>query len=207
VEENLRKVFASHQRDWDERLPLFLLAYRASTHDTTGLTPARLVFGLELRLPCDLLFGAPPDKERPTTDHTAELVDHLLDIHDYVRRHLKLDSDRMKTRHDKLAHCAGYHEGTGCGSIAQPAGKRNHSNFDHHGMAHTNNHPKNDVVYRIQKPVSFDVVNLFTNVPVYEALQVIRNRLDNDNILAELSVMELLDVCLRATYFQGDNGF
>jgi transposase InsO family protein len=94
VEEHLRKVVASHQRDWDERLTLFLLAYRASTDDTTGLTPARLVFGRELRLPCDLLFGAHPDKERPTTDHAADLVDHLQDIHDYPR-HLKLASDRM----------------------------------------------------------------------------------------------------------------
>jgi hypothetical protein len=55
--------------------------------------------------------------------------------------------------------------------------------------------------------VSFDVVNLFTNVPVYEAHQVIRSRLDNDNKLAERSVMELLDVCPRTTYFQGDDGF
>jgi transposase InsO family protein len=60
IEEHLRKVVASHQRDWDERVPLFLLAYRASTHDTTGLTPAKLIFGRELRLPCDLLFGVTP---------------------------------------------------------------------------------------------------------------------------------------------------
>jgi hypothetical protein len=66
-------VFASHQRDWDEILPLFLLAYGASTHDTTGLTAARLVFGRELRLPCDLLFGAPPEKERLITDRAADL--------------------------------------------------------------------------------------------------------------------------------------
>jgi hypothetical protein len=38
IEEHLRKVVASHQRDWDERLPFFILPYRASTHDTTGLT-------------------------------------------------------------------------------------------------------------------------------------------------------------------------
>jgi hypothetical protein len=113
VEEHLHKVVASHQRDWDERLPFFLLAYRASTHDTTGLTPASLVFGRELRLPCDLLFGAPPDKERHTTDHAADLVDHLHDTHDYARQHLKLASGRMKTRYDKLANSAGYHEGDG----------------------------------------------------------------------------------------------
>jgi hypothetical protein len=77
IEEHLRKVVASHQRDWDETLPLFLLAYRASTHDTTSLTPASLVFGRELRLPCDLLFGAPPDRERPTTD-AADLADQYM---------------------------------------------------------------------------------------------------------------------------------
>jgi hypothetical protein len=49
--------------------------------------------------------------------------------------------------------------------------------------------------------VSFDVVSLFTNVPVDEALQVIRNKLHNDDTLAERSplqveaIMELLDVC------------
>jgi hypothetical protein len=43
---------------------LFLLAYQASTHDTTGFTPTSLLFGREL--PSDLLFRSPPGKERPT---------------------------------------------------------------------------------------------------------------------------------------------
>jgi hypothetical protein len=30
VEEHLVKVIASHQKDWDARLSVFLLAYRAS---------------------------------------------------------------------------------------------------------------------------------------------------------------------------------
>jgi hypothetical protein len=60
VEEHLQKVVASHQKDWDARLPNFLLAYRAFTHDTTGPTLASLVFARELRLSCDLPFGAPP---------------------------------------------------------------------------------------------------------------------------------------------------
>jgi hypothetical protein len=102
---------STHQRGWDERLPLFFLAYRASTHDSIGSTPASLVFGRELRLPCDLLFGAHPDKEGLTTDHAADLVDHLHDIHHYARQHLKLASDRMKIRYDKSANSAGYHEG------------------------------------------------------------------------------------------------
>jgi hypothetical protein len=61
--------------------------------------------------------------------------------------------------------------------------------------------------------VSFDVVSLFTNVQVDEALEVIRNKLHNDDTLAEQSLlqvevfMELLEVCLRITYFQVDNKF
>jgi hypothetical protein len=47
VEEHL-KVIASHHRDWNASLPNFLLGHRASTSDTTGLTPGSTVFGREL---------------------------------------------------------------------------------------------------------------------------------------------------------------
>jgi hypothetical protein len=46
----------------------------------------------------------------------------------------------------------------------------------------------------------------FTDIPIDEALQVIRNKLHNDDTLAELPVlqveatMELLEVCLGITY-------
>jgi transposase InsO family protein len=36
AEEHTRKGMASHHRNWDASLPIFLLAYRASTHETTG---------------------------------------------------------------------------------------------------------------------------------------------------------------------------
>jgi len=62
-----------------------LLAYRASTHDTTGVTPANVVFGRKLRLPCDPMFGAPPDKEHSTTDYATDLVERLQDIHHFAR--------------------------------------------------------------------------------------------------------------------------
>jgi hypothetical protein len=52
------------------------------------------------------------------------------------------------------------------------------------------------------------LVSLFTNVPIDEALQVIRNKLQNDKTLTKRSsldvgaIMELLEVCLKTTYFQ-----
>jgi hypothetical protein len=109
VEEHLKKVVASHQRDGDARVPIFLLAYWAST-DIMSLIPASLVFGRELSLPCGLLFGASFKQQRPTIDHEANLVDHLHEIHNYAHQHLKLSSEGMKTRYDKLARSVWYHE-------------------------------------------------------------------------------------------------
>jgi hypothetical protein len=61
--------------------------------------------------------------------------------------------------------------------------------------------------------VNFDVVSLFTNVPLDEALQVNRNKLQNDHIVTECSsmevgaIMDLLEVCLKTNYFQVDDKF
>jgi hypothetical protein len=38
-------------------------------------------------------------------------VDHIHDIHNYARQVLKMASDGMITRYDRLANCVGYHEG------------------------------------------------------------------------------------------------
>ena len=56
--------------------------------------------------------------------------------------------------------------------------------------------------------VSFDVVSLFTNVPVDEAILVISNRLQQDETLKERTsipipeLCHLVELCLRSTYSQ-----
>ena len=89
IDDHLRKVASTYKWDWDERLPIFLLAYRASIHETTGVTPAIMAFGQELHLPCCLMFGAPSDKEQSTTDYAADIVKWLHDIHQIALQHLK----------------------------------------------------------------------------------------------------------------------
>jgi hypothetical protein len=46
--ENTREVVISYQRYRDARLSIFLLSYKACTHDSTGLSPAKLVFRREM---------------------------------------------------------------------------------------------------------------------------------------------------------------
>jgi hypothetical protein len=109
------------------------------------------MFGRELRLPCDLLFVVPPDKELPTTDYAADLVDHLHDIYNYARQHLKLASDRMKTRYDKLANSAGHHEGNSVALSPRPQERKppklqSSSEGPYKAVTRIN-----DVVYRIQE--------------------------------------------------------
>jgi hypothetical protein len=58
-------VILTHQREryWEEKLLLSLLAYRASNHENTSVKPNSMVFGRDLRLPCNLLFGAPQTRK------------------------------------------------------------------------------------------------------------------------------------------------
>ena len=59
----------------------------------------------------------------------------------------------------------------------------------------------------IELLVSFDVSSLFTNVPIGEEVHVIQAKLREDDSLDERTplmpdrVAELLDMCLRSTYF------
>lgn len=78
LEDMISKYVQPNQKDWDEVLPLLMLAYRSSVHQTTGYSPAKLNLGRELKLPVDLVYG-----HYPGEDHLYE------NFHDFV--------DKMKT--------------------------------------------------------------------------------------------------------------
>ena len=79
-----------------------LMAYRSSVHESTGQTPACLMFGRELNLPVDLLYGRPPEPELPEKmgDYVEKLREKLEDIHQFARVCLRMASDRMKRCYD-----------------------------------------------------------------------------------------------------------
>lgn len=67
---------------------MFLMAYRSSVHETTGQTPANILFGRELRLPCDLVFGSKPGEDLAGEDYVKELRRRMDDIHEQVRTNI-----------------------------------------------------------------------------------------------------------------------
>ncbi len=53
----LRAVVSEQQDDWDDYLPAVLSAYRSTLHSSTGLSPYRMVYGVEMTMPIDLVIG------------------------------------------------------------------------------------------------------------------------------------------------------
>ncbi|KAJ8944725.1 hypothetical protein NQ318_007938 [Aromia moschata] len=85
--------------------------YRSSVHETTGKTPASIVMGRELRLPCDLKFGCTPGDDVAGEDYVSTLRQRMDDIHERVRSNIQGASDRMKETYDINANDGRYQPG------------------------------------------------------------------------------------------------
>ena len=88
---------------------------------------------------------------------------------------------------------------------------------------HTSSHVKNSRHFTVMMGsvhvesdeilVSFDVSSLLTNVPVSEAVSIIRERLREDRTLGNRTSLslewtaDLLEMCLRSTYFSFGGNF
>ena len=105
VQSMLAAYVSQNQKDWATYIPMLVLAYNSSIHDTTRCTPASLMIGHQLRLPIDLALGI-PEKRQSTceTDYAYCLEKQLLHMHDIARKHIKLCSDGMKRYYDRSAN-------------------------------------------------------------------------------------------------------
>lgn len=154
LEQHLSKMVSEHQDDWDYYIPLFLMAYRSAVHDTTGETPSCLLFGREMRLPCDLQFGTVNETASSTSNYVSELRSRLDEVHQRVRHVIENASDRMKTRYDLRSNSSGFHEGD-LVWLYNPQRRKGRSpklQKDWEGPYKVVKRI-NDVVYRIQKSV------------------------------------------------------
>lgn len=93
----LAKYCSEDQHDWDVWVPYMLMAYRSAEHEATGFSPAKLMFGRELRLPVDLTTGRPPGTHLPDThsDYVRALQRRLEETRHRASQHLKTAGQAM----------------------------------------------------------------------------------------------------------------
>ena len=99
----LGKVVSESQRDWDERLPLVLAAYRATPHESTGMTPNRLFLGHEVRMPIDIVMGLPPEETSgmmTAHDYLSKLHSDATEAYRLAREKLRASAERRKRSYD-----------------------------------------------------------------------------------------------------------
>ena len=76
-----------HRHDWDDLLPVVMMVYRSSVHESTGFSPYRLMFGEKCLLPMDV--GLPRrtrDMPDPINNPYAVWVRDALEVaYDQVR--------------------------------------------------------------------------------------------------------------------------
>ncbi|GFU79612.1 retrovirus-related Pol polyprotein from transposon 412 [Trichonephila clavipes] len=61
-------------------------------------------FWRDLRLPCDLLFGRPPDTPSSPEEYVQNLQARFEDVHNLARERINLRTEKMKTRVRHKSH-------------------------------------------------------------------------------------------------------
>jgi len=110
IEDMLSKYISPSQKDWDELLPLLLMAYRSSEHDSTKMTPNMLMLGREVNLPADLLYPPPPgqNEKLETYQYIGKFQDKLTKVHEIAREKMLKASEKQKLYYDHRSRKPSY---------------------------------------------------------------------------------------------------
>ena len=118
IQAMLSAYVSQNQKDWDQYLPLLMMAYRSSVHSTLGVSPYEMMLGRRVTLPIDLAIGIPETRTSVNdSEYAYQLEKQLVSIHDIARKHIQISSDRMKTYYDRnvnftefnLGDCVWFH--------------------------------------------------------------------------------------------------
>ncbi len=102
----LKAFVNENQTDWDDHLPLLLMAYRATPHESTGLSPNLMMFGEECTLPIDAMLDAPPrqgQRQVCRVEYVEWLRQTLAKGHRFARERLKEAAKAQKRYYDRAA--------------------------------------------------------------------------------------------------------
>ncbi len=102
----LKKYVASNHKDWDVKLPLVLMAIRATPHKTTGVSPFEMMTGRQMTLPLHLLYQ--PGEANIATAYTThqymtDLNQHLKATFAFAQKNLESSAEGRKAYYDQKA--------------------------------------------------------------------------------------------------------
>ncbi len=102
----LKKYVATNQKDWDIKLPLVLMAVRATPHQSTRVPPFTLMTGRNMKLPLHLLYQ-PGDLNLVTAytthQYLEELHQHPRTTFAFAKQQLQRSAEGWKAYNDKKA--------------------------------------------------------------------------------------------------------
>ena len=93
-------IVLEKQSNWDKYLPYVMFAYRSSVHKTTGYTPFQLMFGREVKLPVDVMFGRPNVNFSHSSEYIKELHSVLESSFKLAREVTQRKQERQKDHYD-----------------------------------------------------------------------------------------------------------
>ena len=115
IKEMLTAFVDKNQKNWDTNLPLLMMAYRSSIHESTGVSPCSMMLGREITLPVDLVLGVPEEQNvecSNATQYAYELTEHIKFVHDFARNRLKLTGQTMQKHYNHRTNHKLYEPGT-----------------------------------------------------------------------------------------------
>ena len=84
--------------DWVGKIPAALFAYRTTVSSVTGVTPFQALFGVNGRVPLDLLFPTPSEKQEEWSEFIQQVRTRMRHIHQEMREKIGLGIGRAAER-------------------------------------------------------------------------------------------------------------
>jgi uncharacterized protein Smg (DUF494 family) len=88
--EVLRSDQTKSEREWPQKLPLALFAHRTAISTVTGMTPFQAMFGVNSRIPLDVVFPTPRGKMEKWPEYVQGLQTKLQEVYAKVRENTAL---------------------------------------------------------------------------------------------------------------------
>ena len=107
----LAKSVRDRPFEWEDHIRHLCLAYNTSVHPTTGYSPFFLMFGRQVRMPVDLMYGTPTASPVAVPEYVSNLRTSLTSAYERVRATMGTKLDRQKEFYDEKVHGDPFQEG------------------------------------------------------------------------------------------------